>query len=438
MPEAMTQDRAGRAEERKLSVDIAFTVGSFAILAASGLAINMVITAIRDPESLGVFNRAYAAYVVASQVAVWGIHYSVLRHAAFHRDDAAERGAMLNTAAAASLVLGIASAAALWLAAPALQGASSQASVEAMRYASLGLALFPLNKVLLAYLNGLRGMKTFSALQSLRYVMIMAGVCAVALSDRPIAEAMLAFPATEAALAALTLAILSARGLLGGVRPSARWLGNHLRFGTKALVSGMFAELNSRLDVLLIGFFLDDRSTGIYSFVAMLADGLYHMLAMVRINFNPMLVSIVRDGAWEHAARLRRYSLRWVVPGVAIGSLLVAAGAFVLDRWIMPGKGIAEGMPSLGILLLALNLVAALVPLDNLLLVSGHPGFQTLQQLAALASNLVVTLALLPHVGIAGAALGTAAYYLVGMAMLVLLARRVLGWNLLAGTHRAP
>ena len=62
----------------------------------------------------------------------------------------------------------------------------------------------------------------------------------------------------------------------------------HLVFGFRGLGAGMFAEFNSRVDVLVIGFFLEDRAVGIYSFAAMLVDGIYHVLAMIRINFNPI------------------------------------------------------------------------------------------------------------------------------------------------------
>jgi hypothetical protein len=45
----------------------------------------------------------------------------------------------------------------------------------------------------------------------------------------------------------------------------------------------------------MIGIFLPDREVGIYSFAAMMVDGMYHVLAMVRLNFNPVLVAAVRD-----------------------------------------------------------------------------------------------------------------------------------------------
>ena len=95
-----------------------------------------------------------------------------------------------------------------------------------------------------------------------------------------------------------------------------------------------------------------------------------------------------------------------------------------------------EGLPSLLILLTGLTLISAFVPFDNLLMISGHPGYQTLQQLFTVGANAVVAVLLLPPVGIAGAAAGTALSYLVGVAALLWFSPRVVGWDLLTNQFK--
>jgi len=91
--------------QHKLSRDIAYSLCSFAVLALSGIVINITITALRDAAALGVFNLAYAVYIVASQIATWGLHYSVLRHGAYHAEDPGERAALLGEAVETVLLL---------------------------------------------------------------------------------------------------------------------------------------------------------------------------------------------------------------------------------------------------------------------------------------------------------------------------------------------
>jgi O-antigen/teichoic acid export membrane protein len=429
----IVQTLADRLRSHKLSRDIAWTLGSFVLLAASGMVINLVVAGVRDAAALGVFNQAYAVYIVASQLATLGLHYSVLRHAALHESDEVVRGRMFFTAAACALGLGVAAALVVGLGAGAFATLfDSPATGRAIAWAATGLTLFSLNKVLLAYLNGLRRMKAFSVLQGLRYLMVMAVVCAVAAGPWPIERITIGFLAAEVVTAAAAVGYLARCRLARHLHFDTGWLGQHARFGAKGLAAGMFAEFNSRIDVLLIGVFLPDREVGIYSFAAMMVDGVYHVLAMIRINFNPVLVGALRDGDHAQAMGLRRQSARWVLPATGAMALAAVGALWVLSTWVVPHKDLHEGMPSLLILMSGLVLVSALVPFDNLLMVSGHPGYQTLQQVATVAANAAVAVALLPLWGIAGAAAGTAVSYLAGAAALLVFSRRIVGWNLLA------
>ncbi|MBI5720048.1 MAG: oligosaccharide flippase family protein [Burkholderiales bacterium] len=427
---------AERWRSHKLTRDIGWTLASFAVLALSGMVINLVVAGVRDASALGVFNQAYAVYIIASQLATLGLHYSVLRHAALHeadQDDGAVRGRMFFTAAVCALALGALAAVVVGYGAGLLATLfDSEATGRAVAWAATGLLLFSLNKVLLAYLNGLRRMRAFAILQGLRYLVVMAVVCAVAASPLPIETATVAFLVAEAVTVAGALAYLVRHHLARHLHFDRDWLRTHLRFGAKGLAAGMFAEFNSRIDVLLIGVFLPDREVGIYSFAAMMVDGVYHVLAMIRINFNPVLVGSLRDGDHAQATGLRRQSARFVLPATLAMGLAAVAALWVLATWVVPHKDLHEGMPSLLILMSGLVLVSALVPFDNLLMVSGHPGYQTLQQVITVAANAAVAVALLPVLGIAGAACGTALSYLAGAAALLVFSRRIVGWNLLA------
>ena len=422
-----------RWRSHKLTRDIGWTMGSFVMLAMSGMVINLVVAGTRDAAALGVFNQAYAVYIIASQLATLGLHYSVLRHAALHEADEEVRGRMFFTAAVCALGLGIAAAAVVGALAGQLGALfDSPATGRAIAWAAAGLTLFSLNKVLLAYLNGLRRMKAFSILQGLRYLLVMLAVCVVAAGPWPIERATVAFLAAEVVTAVTTMAYLARHHLARHLQFSREWLHQHIRFGSKGLAAGMFAEFNSRIDVLLIGFFLPDREVGIYSFAAMMVDGVYHVLAMIRINFNPVLVGALRDGDHDGAMNLRRQSARFVLPATLVMALLAVAALTVLATWVVPQKDLHLGLSSLLILMGGLTLVSALVPFDNLLMVSGHPGYQTLQQVLTVAANALVAVLLLPVWGIAGAALGTAVSYVAGAAALLIFSRRIVGWNLLA------
>lgn len=416
----------------KLGTDIAWTMGSVAILASSGIIINLTIAGLRDAAALGVFNLAYAVYIVAAQISAFGLHYSVLRHAALHDDDPQIRGRMLVSAAVCAFAFGIFGGSAVYIGSPYLGLLfNSPSAGQAIAYAGIGLVLFPLNKVLIAYLNGLRHMPAFAVLQSLRYILVMLWVGLICLSDRAFELSALAFFIAECLTVLGAVGYILWRRLGVGWRFDLSWLHTHLKFGAKSLFAGILIEINSRIDVLLIGVFLADREVGIYSFAAMVFDGLYHVLAMIRVNFTPVLVGAVRDRDWKGATGLLSKSRRYVYPGTVVLSLGSVAAFWVIAEVIIPDKGLIEGMTALIILLAGLTLISAMIPFEQLMVASGFPGRQSIQYLSIVLSNIALNLALVPILGINGAAVATACALIVGMAVLTIFSRRLLSWNLL-------
>lgn len=415
----------------KLGKDIAWTVGSFVVLAASGMLINLAVAFLRPAEDLGIFNLAYAVYIIVSQLAVLGIHYSVLRHAALNHDQPGELGALLGSAILPVLVLGVAAAATIVLAEPWIVRAfDSVRAGQAISNAALGIALFPVSKVLVSFLNGLRHMKAFALLQSGRYIIVAAVAIGYAASEADFTNATLCFFIAEVATLVLAIGYIAAQRLVRNLCAIASWRREHVRFGSRALAAGMFGEINTRVDVICLGLFLSDREVGIYSFVALFLDGMYHLLTMVRVNFNPVLTVAVGELRWPDAQRLLRLSWRIVPLIMLVMSVAVFAFFWLLTTQFFPERDFGEGFSALAILLVGLVLVSALVPFDNLLMMSNYPVLQTLQQAFAVLVNVVFNLALIPIWGIEGAAIGTAASLMASVLALSMLSQRFLGWNL--------
>ncbi len=416
----------------KLNRDIAWTFVGFGVLAVTGILMNILIAVFRDASALGVFNIAYAVYLVGSQFAVMGIHYAVMRYSAYHENDATQRGSMLGSAIVLAICLGSIFTCALLVATPLFELMfSEKAIVDSIHHAVLGLSLFPLNKVLIAHINGLRRMKAFAILQSLRYLAVLASVAWVCIGELPFHYAPLSFLAAEMITSICAILYLQRIGSLRGLRVRMWWLKHHLVFGSKAAIGGIFLDMNTRLDVLILGSLLSPRSVGIYSFAAMLVDGVQHILAILRVNFNPVIVASLRDQDYEHTRQLLRQSKRYVTLGTLAVSLAILAAFWLIITYILPEKGYDEAMLSLMVLLSCFTMIAGFAPFDNLLLASGHPFLQTLQTTSITLTNVACCFLLIPTLGILGAAIATSLGYLVGTLLLLMFSYRMLGWNMI-------
>lgn len=411
-----------------LTSGIAWNAASFAIVAASGVAINLLIAFRFGAASLGAFNVAYALYIVLSQIAVWGVHYSALKHSSEFERDRGEVGTMATAALLLGLLLGCAACLTTWLLKPYAHLVFDSAAVaDGLTWVALALAIFPINKILLAVANGLRQMRFFALVQALRGVGILAWIAYSALLTGRAEDLAVGFLVGELAVLLVLLLNVAARRAGFEIRPpSLAWLRRHVAFGSHGLGAGLLIEFNSRVDVLLLGVLLSDKDVGIYSFAAMLLDGFFAIFVVVRNNFNPLLVQFTHQHRWEELFQLLRTTRRFAYPMALALAVLVFAAFLVVTVVLLPERGLSAGAPVLAILLGGAWLWSGYLPFDNLLLQSGRPGLQTMQYLAVLLANVAMNLLLVPHFGIVGAAVATAVGYTAGMLTLLIVSRRVL------------
>jgi hypothetical protein len=286
---------------------LAWNFASLAVLGVAGIALNALIGVLYDESALGIFNQALAAYIFFSQVAVGGLDRSLLKEVAACAHERARVAGTLAAALVPGVLLALAVTLAFWLARGALgRWLDSPGTAEAIGWATPGLFFFALNKLLLATVNGLQRMRAFAVYQALRYVLILAALAGFALLDRERTHAAHLAGVFSFAEALLFLVLVPEvwlqvrggleRGWTALVRP-------HLSFGLRSIGSGVLLELNARVDVLMIGWFLSDRDVGIYTFAAMLAEGLYQLVVVLQNLYNPILARGLAARALDDPAR---------------------------------------------------------------------------------------------------------------------------------------
>ena len=393
---------------RTLQIDLLFNYASLAIVAAGGLLVNLLVGRALGAAALGVFNQAFAVYVATSQLAVGGVHIAVLRSVA----QAAGRPEQARSVAAGlalSLLLGSLLCALLllsrelvgrWLGSPEVG--------VALLYVGPALIPFALNKTLMATLNGLGSMRRFAVLQSLRLVALLAVLAVVAARGQSAADLTLALLVAEVVVLLAAAPHVFRRLQLRPAHVERGWMERHLAFGVRGLLSGVFIELNTRIDVLAIGYFLSDADVGRYSLAAVFAEGLYQCLVVVRNQMNPLLAKLWVAGDVEAMLLLVHRGWRYLYPGMLVAYLAglgVLYWAFSLQAELGEPATVLACYAILGAGVLA---VSGFAPFDGILLQAGRPAHYTLLTFLVAVSNLLFNLALIPWWGIRGAALGTA------------------------------
>jgi O-antigen/teichoic acid export membrane protein len=420
-------------DSKKFKEDIVWNFISLIVLALSGIVLNILIGVLYDAATLGVFNQVLATYIFFSMFAVGGINLSALKllaedHHNKSRNHEVIWSAVLLTTLSSALFVTIY----CYIRELVAHLLNSPNVAVGMTWIAPGLFFFGVNKTILSSINALQKMKAFAVFQGLRYANLLTGFLIAVSLGFPGEQLSFVFSFSE-----ITLFLI----MLGYMREFwAKPLGNnwlsflpyHLKFGTKGALSGALLELNSRVDVLMLGYFLTDKVTGIYSFAAMLYEGFMQFLVVLQNNYNPHLSNFLHNKKWEALVEAIKKG-RNLTYKYALVLVPLTIACYPIGISIVFGSGsefAASWQPFL-ILMIGLLISAGYLPFQHLLVMGGLPGWHTFFMIITVVFNILFNWVLIPIYGLNGAAMGTALSLTLSSITLLVLTKQKLKLSLI-------
>jgi O-antigen/teichoic acid export membrane protein len=409
--------------------DLVWNLIPVVLLAVVGLGLKLLIG---RPDwwgkaALGVFNLVTISWFSFAVLGAFGLQYAVLRAVAEDPDDrdrvaAAVVGALIPAVALAAATAGLY----LLLRGPlgALQG---PAVAEGMLWAAPGLFCFAINKVLLCVVNGLRRMRAFAIYTSLRYVLIAVGLGLARWLGLDADQLPAIWTFSEGVLLLVLLGELVATVRLARGAGWLAWARRHLGFGARGVTATLAAEVNSKLDVWLLGIAASSAEVGIYALASALFEGVMQLAVVLQNLVNPVLARQIATGAHREAEVGVRRTRRWFVPALAAAALLGAALYPLLIPPLIGDPDFARGAWPFAILMLGVVLASPYLPFNQVLLMAALPGWHTGYILATVTVSFAGNAALIPLLGMRGAALSAAASLVASALLLRMLVRARVG-----------
>jgi O-antigen/teichoic acid export membrane protein len=419
--------------DARLRRDVAWNLVPVVLLGLVGLGLNFVIGKLWGAAPLGVFNQVTTAFFVVSVLGAGGLQYSVLRAVAeVATDDNAPRdgvGAIVVGALVPGTLLSALATGTFLLVAPAVGRLLDSPEVAAgMMWAAPGLFCFALNKILFGVVNGLRRMRAFAVYTSLRYILIAIGLVLARVMHAQPEQLPVIWTFTEGVLLLVMIVELLTTVAVSRCAGWMRWARSHLDFGVRGVASTLAFELNSKLDVWILGIVFNDASIGVYSLASVLAEGVMQLAVVVQNNVNPLLAKAHADGA--DVTDLVRRTRKWFVPALAGVCVLSAVCYPFVIPFLIGDASFADGAPAFAILVAGIALASPWLPFNQVLLMAGRPGWHTIFVLVIAGLNFAGNVLLIPRLGMAGAATATAVSLVLSMALLVRIARTRAGVKL--------
>ena len=274
-----------------------------------------------------------------------------------------------------------------------------------------GLAFFCLNKVLINVINAFERMIAYAVIRSARFILIPILIGIVILFDLENQYLALSITITEILLFIVLLIYISSAMFRIRFPNAKSFFLEHLNYSVRGFFSGVMVELNTRLDVLILGYFVSDYSVGVYSFVAALAEGFSQFSYALRWNIDPQLGRFLAVNDHRSIRKLvvslrKQYYLYFVMGGV----LLIGAYPFAFR--LLNGSYDLVSAGLFTIMMAGVIIGSWYRPFSGMILQGGKPGVYTLYILALLVGDGLLNIILIPYLGILGAALVTMLTYL--------------------------
>lgn len=412
-------------------------IGSVGVIGIAGFALNLGLARAYGLAGLGVFSQALTLFLILGQACAGGFAFSTLHH--FSTVGPASPGARSYLLAMAIPVASFGGiiATVLWLFADVIGSIFGSDSVTAI-LPSVGVAtlLFGLNKVGGMALNGMGHLKAFAFTQALRLPLMLASLIVLVWQGAPLEDIGWIFVASEVILLGMVICLLigftprtplSFRKIITVVHTESHR-------GWRGFMIGLLADTNAKLDILVLSVFLSDRLVGIYAFGALFAEGLRMLVAAVQNVINPSLTGIVARRDQRGLDHIRRQLALLGRPALLLAAGLGALFMLMIAPDLMKVDDNRNSTLIFAVIALGTITAAPAIALNQIFSQSGAPLLQTSFYAALAVTNLILNLAMVPWLGMIGAALATAFVEVMQWVLLDRLLRRHLGLRLLGRT----
>jgi len=159
-------------------------------------------------------------------------------------------------------------------------------------YSVFGLFFITINKTILSFFNGMRYMILYAVFNALRAIFMIVFLLLFILFDYQIKYLTLIFTLPECLLSILLIIKVSKNIVFLTYIKLFKLSKLLFKHGNNAAIGHIVLDLNSKIDILILGLFTSDIMVGIYSFAAFVSDGFLQIFFVFRNNINPIITNI--------------------------------------------------------------------------------------------------------------------------------------------------
>ncbi len=410
-------------------VDVQWAFLSIATASLAHFILRIVLGRELGPDGLGVYTLAFTIYLFGMQFAAFGIGSALTKYVAEFLDDRITIRNYVSSGMTSSIITGGLMGVVLFLLAPyiAVSFFHVPELEPLVQLTALCYPFIAIQKAVLGTLNGFRRMHLYALLNIVQNVTVVVGsVALVLLLDMGVMGAVIGFVGPTILVSALCPVLI--RDCIG--LDASLWDTAALRattvFGFYVVLGNSIGFLNTQVDSILIGYYMNPTEVGIYAVAVLLAQTLTLIPSAVQRVTAPATATLYGKGDIEGVRKLFYSTLKKsFLISVGSATLIAVFGPYIIAL-LFTEEYLMSYVPLL-ILLLGYAIDASFGAVGATLSSIGkvHIPFRISAVCGVL--NVILNILLIPIFGISGAALATAATMITNFGITVKIIRHFLG-----------
>jgi len=398
---------------RKFALDISWVFFSQIITLVIGFLLNVILGRFLAATSFGLFTMMFTIYTIASLVAGIGIPPAIVKYVAEFKENKEKLNIFVSCGVVNSVFFGVIIGLILFLFSSPLADIFNMPELaDLIKIVAFALPFLSVNNTLLSSLNGLREMKSYSFLIIVRSVLLISFVILLIYMGLGVKGAALALLLAE--VGALFLLVFLSRNLFSFITQDYLKTTRELvKFGSRLFLASAIYLVNTRVDMLLVGYFLTDKDVGIYA----MAVAFTNVFFMVPVSVSKITYPMMSEnyGKKLHQANeiLMNKMMKYSLLILSILGILIIFFAQDIIIFLLGSEFLPVVIP-LTILIIALIFFGPLSSTGSAFSAASRPDIAFKINLMRLVPNVALDVLLIPKLGITGAAIATAISMFIG------------------------
>lgn len=413
----------------KAVIDIQWVILSLAVSSLASFLLRIIFGRELGAEGLGIFTLAYSVYYFGMQFAAFGIGPALTRYIAQYVGDSVAIKNFVSSGMTSAIITGAFTGAILFIFAPYI-AVHLFHTPELESMIQLIAFCYPFIAIQMAVsgtLNGFRQMRSYALMNIIQSVSVfVVSIMLVIYFEFKVTGSVLGFVGPTILIGVICPILIRKYVKLDRSLWNIPALRLTARFGFYVGLGNAIIYLNSQVDSILIGYYMDPTEVGLYSVAVLLSQTLILVPSAIQRVTAPTTAMLYGKNDFMGVKTLFYSTLRKSLFMCIIFAIILAVTSPYIIGIIFPGEYLASYGPLL-ILLVGYTANASFTAVGATLSSIGKVHIPVRIGAVCAFLNITLNFIFIPHYGIIGAAVATTLTLILNVILSILAIRNYIG-----------